>query len=174
MTPVPSGTQTGDQGRQLTDTTINQVVWNLIKDCSELGKDVVEGIYQYIATMRPNMPITPEEAGRNQTGLYRNLQTLFNRVEGDFGQVFPAVLKLFEHHASGVFSESHRYRYLDEAKQLDDKAKTALINQVHLLVTAGPVQGRQQVLKQIDINKVLDHGVSENGKMRVRGFFGEQ
>lgn len=177
VTPVgqntPGQNPAGDKGRQLTDTSINQIVQDLIKDCSQLGKDVIESIYQYVANMRPNMPVTPQEAARNQVSLYRTLGTLFNRVEGDFGRVFPAALKLFEHHSTGVFAETHRYRYLDEAQQLAAKDKTAFMNMVHLMVTTAPVQGRDIALKQLDLNKALDHGVAEGGKMRVRGFFGQ-
>lgn len=166
---IPAGP--GDAGRQLTDVSVNQAVWDLVKDCSDLGKSVVENIYAYIANMKPKMPITPEDGARNQVALYRNLSTLFNRVEGDFGQVFPAVLKLFDHHQDGVFAMTHRFRFMDQAHQLGTKERVAFQNFIHVLTTTASPQGRASVLKQIDMNKALEHGVSEEGKNRVRSFF---
>lgn len=166
---IPAGP--GDDGRQLTDVSVNQAVWALVKDASDIGKTVVEGVYQYIANMRPNMPVTPEDGARQQVNLFRNLSTLFNRVEGDFSQVFPAVLKLFEHHSSGVFAETHRFRFMDQAHQLGTKDRIAYQNMVHLLTSLSAPSDRQSMLKQIDINKAMEHGVSESGRNRVRTFF---
>lgn len=166
---IPNGP--GDAGRQLTDTSVNQIVWGLIKEASSAGRGVVEAIYQYIADMRPNMPVSPEDGGRHQASLYRALSTLFNRVEGDFSLVYPAVLKLFEHHSSGVFAETHRFRFMDTAHTLGGKDRTALMNLVHLLTTTANPADRATSLKQIDLTKVLEHGVSEAGRNRVRQFY---
>lgn len=167
---IPSGP--GDAGRALTDTTVNQIVWNLIKDCSDLGKQVVEDVYQYIANMRPGMPMDSQQGVRNQVALSRTIGTLVNRVEGDFGQVFPAVLKLFEHHANGVFAETHRFRFIDDPKNaMPPKDRKAFVSLVHTFVTLAPVAGRQEAAKQISFDKALEAGVNENGKMRIRSFF---
>lgn len=166
---IPPGP--GDAGRQLTDTSVNQIVWDLIKEASATGKAVVESIYQYIANMKPNMPVSNEDGGRHQAGLYRALHTLFNRVEGDFSLVFPAVLKLFEHHQNGVFAMTHRFRFMDHAHTLGGKDREAFMQLVHLLVTTANPVDRATSLKQIDLTKALEHGVSEAGRNRVRQFY---
>lgn len=166
---IPAGP--GDDGRQLTDVSVNQAVWALVKDASDIGKTVVEGVYQYIANMRPNMPVTPEDGARQQVNLFRNLSTLFNRVEGDFSLVFPAVLKLFEHHSDGVFAETHRFRFMDQAHQLGSKDRTAFHNMVHMLSSLAAPSDRQSMLKQIDMTKAMEHGFSEAARNRVRTFF---
>lgn len=138
-----------------------------------MTKNVIDGVYAYIANMKPNMPVTPEDGARQQVALFRTLTNLFNRVEGDFTQAFAATLKLFEVHASGVFAETHRFRFMDRTDQLSPKDREAFRNMVHMLVTVAPVQGRQQVLKQLSLEKAMEHGVNENGKMRVRSFLGQ-
>lgn len=167
--PLPAGP--GDEGRQLTDTSVNQAVWALVKDASDIGKTVIEGVYQYIANMRPNMPVTPEDGARQQVNLFRNLSTLFNRVEGDFSLVFPAVLKLFEHHSDGVFAETHRFRFMDQAHQLGSKDRIAFHNMVHMLSSLAAPSDRQSMLKQIDMTKAMEHGFTESARNRVRTFF---
>lgn len=170
--PVTNGTVDGDSGRQLTDTTINQIVQNLIKDADSIGKGVVEEIYQYISRMRPNMPLTPEEGARNQQALYATLKTLFNRVENDFTSVFPAVLKLFEHHSNGVFAMTHRFRFMEAARSMSGDDRNTFQHMVHMLVTTAPVQGRQQALSQLNLAKALPAPhVNEGGRNRVNSFF---
>lgn len=138
-----------------------------------MTKDVIEGVYAYISNMRPNMPLTAEEGARQQVTLFRHLSNLFNRVEGDFTQAFAATLKLFETHSNGVFAETHRYRFMDRMDPLSGKDREAFRAMVHMLVTLGPVAGRQQVLKQLSLEKAMEHGVNEAGKMRVRSFLGQ-
>ena len=170
--PVTNGTVDGDSGRQLTDTTVNQFVQNLIKDVDSVGKGVVEEIYQYISRMRPNMPLTPEEGARNQQALYATLKTLFNRVENDFTAVFPAVLKLFEHHSNGVFAMTHRFRFMEAARSMSGEDRNTFQHMVHMLITVAPVQGRQQALNQLNLAKALPAPhVNEGGRNRVNSFF---
>lgn len=172
VVPVTGTTVDGNTGRQLTDTTINQIVANLIKDCDTLGKGVVEEVYQYIARMRPNMPVTPADGARNQQALWATLKTMFNKVDDDFTAVFPAVLKLFEHHSNGVFAMSHRFRFIESARSMSGDDRNTYQHMVHMLVTAAPVQGRAQALNQINLAKALPAPhVTEGGRNRVDSFF---
>jgi hypothetical protein len=170
----PPGTAQGDAGRALTETRINQIVWDLIKDCSNTAKNVIEGIYQYIANMRPGMPVKPEEGARHQVMLFRTFHTMFNRVEGDFDPTYRAVLKLVESHSNGVFKETHRFRFLDVPSiSMSDADKKAFMRWVTMMHVTAPVQSRQLVLKQIDVSAAMKHGTSEAGRNRVFRFYGK-
>lgn len=169
----PSGTATGDVGRQLTETHINQIVWDLIKNCGQTAKNVVEAVYQYIANMRPGMPVDPAVGARHQTTMFRTFHTLFNRVENDFDPTYRAVLKLVESHSNGVFKETHRFRFLDQAHSMSDADKKAYMRWVTMMNMTAPIKGRQQVLKQIDIGLALKHGTSEAARQRVFRFYGK-
>jgi hypothetical protein len=170
--PAPAGP--GDGGRALTDTAINQIVWDLIKDVSFASRNVIETIYAYIEKMRPGLPIDPDQGARHQLMLFKALNVLLNTVEGDFDATYRAALKLIEAHLDGVFAQTHRYRFLDrESLPMTDEQKSAFQRIVHVMTTTAPVQGREQALKQLNLEAAFKFGVTEAGKNRLFGFYGK-
>jgi hypothetical protein len=155
-----------------TDTSVNQNVQGLLANASQYGKDVISAIYQYVDNMRPGVPLTPQEGARNQVALYRALSMMFNRLENDFEDVFRAALMLVDAHADGAFAATHRFRFMDHATVLEEADKAAFTRWIHLMTSTASVQGREQALKQVDVEGSLAAGTSERAKQKVMGFFG--
>lgn len=156
-----------------TEPTVNQLVQQLTADASFNGKTVIAALYQYIEAMRPNVPLEPTEGARNQVALWRALSTMFNKLESDFDDVFRAALLLIDAHRTGVFAETHVFRFMDHAVAMEETDRAAFHRLMTMMMTTANVADRQQSLRQIDMEQALKHGVGELGKQKVNGFYSQ-
>lgn len=124
----------------------------------------------YVAAMAPGLPVQLKDALVQQVVLYRALTNAINKTDTDFRAVWNTILRLFLEHKDGVFSERYVYRHFDNvALELNDRrAFQRLLNLA--ILTADP-KSRSLALKQIDMQKTLEFGVTEEGRSRILGFY---
>lgn len=162
--PTPSSVPSNDQ-------SIEGAV-ELSANCGAMGKIVYTRILEYMVDMKPRKPIDEASAGRNQVKLYNALLDLINKTEGDFTEVFTAVLKLFAIHGveGKVFHEKYATRSM-QSVNLNTDARRMFANLLNMFRLLADPAGRQVALKQISLPRTLVMPVTEVGRARVMNFF---
>jgi hypothetical protein len=141
-------------------------------DLGTFALSALGGVVDYIKTMHPRRPNTTTEVLQQQTALYRALTTLINKVEGEeFTRAWSWLLEQFVLYRQGVFAEKYVFRGFEDItlNEADRKAFQRLLNLVK--ATCDP-RSRAVTLKQIDLTKTLELGVTEPGRQRVLQFYG--
>ena len=131
---------------------------------------IIHFLLEYARDMAPKRPVTPERGGSYQADLYRALHALINKEDEHFRPLFTAVLRVFEHEANGCFRATHVFRFMENVKLNKDERHSfsALIDMLRLL---GPVEGRKDAAKQVDLSKTLAKNMSDVGRSRVLSYF---
>ncbi len=137
---------------------------------SRKGRAQLETIMTYVNDMRPRKPVQAVVGARHQVTLYRALLTIINDLEDDFQIVFATLLKLFEEHKAGVFHDSYIFRFMDSI-ELPENDRRALQRLVNMLKLMAPVKGREQAIKQVNLEDSLKYGVKESGRQRILAYF---
>jgi hypothetical protein len=138
---------------------------------SPRAKTTVSVLATYLQAIPPRKPVTTEELVRAQSSLYRMLIQIINGLEGeDFSKAWNFVLQTAHAHRDGVFAERYLFRGFEDIHLPEDERKAfqRLLNLVKL--TADP-KGRKIGLRQVDIVKTLEKGVTEPGRQRIMGFY---
>lgn len=138
---------------------------------SRKAQSAVFPLTTYIQAVAPRKPVTTEELVRAQTSLYRVISQVINGLEGeDFTGAWGYLLQMAHAHRKGVFSEIYLFRGFEDIvlPEAERKAFQRLLNLIKL--TADP-KSRQIALKQVDITKTLELGLTEPGRQRVLGFY---
>lgn len=132
---------------------------------------VLSTVVEYVTTMHPKRPLEPAKMLRQQTGLYRALTTAINRLEAEeFTVVWGWLLQQFSLYRKGVFAERYVFRGFEDMPlpEVDRKAFQRLLNLI--VLTADP-KSRPVALRQVDMGKTLELGVTEPGRQRLHAFY---
>lgn len=150
----------------------------LLADVAATGNaqaiNAIEAIKTYMAAMAPGKPMNAVDGGHNQVLFYRTMQNVINLVERDFQLLFATILKLVADNSgsSGVFGPTYFVRWSATASLSPDDRK-GFVRLCNLLMATAPVQGREQALRHVDMQRTLEFGFSEAGKKRVMAFYGK-
>lgn len=132
---------------------------------------VLSTVVEYVTTMHPKRPVEPAKMLRQQTALYRALTTAINRLEAEeFTTVWGWLLQQFSLYRKGVFAERYVFRGFEDIAlpESDRKAFQRLLNLI--VLTADP-KSRPIALRQVDMGKTLELGVTEPGRQRLHAFY---
>lgn len=133
---------------------------------------LLQTLTQYMEDMAPRKPIDPSTGVRHQTTLYRTILGIINNTGDEFQPVFGTMLKLFEEKKTGVFDDTHIFRFFDRLN-LDEKSHKAFRSLLNLIKIMAPVKGRELNARQLDFELSLKYGVTELGRQRVLAFFNQ-
>lgn len=140
---------------------------------SSAGQLFMNQIAGYMENMDPKMHMDPKTGQRHQKLLYTVITNIINRLEGtDFQATWTQLLRLFRENKDGVFAERHVFRFF-EYVDLDREQRAAFQRLLVLLVHTADIKSRELVLKQTDMSKVLQYGVTEEGRQRVLGYYNQ-
>lgn len=139
---------------------------------SDSGKIVVLGIVDFMKQAGPAVSHTEENGGRLFTRFWGVLKTLFNNVsDDDFKIIYRELLNLFNEHKDGIFKDERMYRF-NEFWTMSDGERAAFRRLVNLmLVTRDPAVRHKSVEQLRDWNYILEHGLTEAAKIRIRNFY---
>lgn len=129
-------------------------------------------VSEYVEKMHPKRPQATAEMLRQQMNLYRAIASMINRVEGEeFTRAWNWLLEQFSLYRQGVFAERYVFRGFEDIAlpEADRKAFQRLLN---LIKATADVRGRAAALKQVDLTKTLELGLTEPGRQRVLQFYG--
>lgn len=137
---------------------------------SSLGRSAVAVVEDFAVVMGTKS--IPTEAVRQAqfNALYNALFTNINRNNEDFHKVFTRILKIFEEGRESAFHERRLWGFMP-IMPISVEKRNSFGNLLFLMKTAAPVKGRQDVFKQVNVEKSLGVGITEEGRQRVINFF---
>lgn len=151
---------------------IETEVDRILKDCSLVRKSQFEIIKSYIRNMAPRKPMDVSEGKRHQATLAITLNAILNMpdTDGDYNKSLTALLRVFELASKSTLSEPYAFRFLESVEMTNDKIDefTRILN---LLIVLGPRDGRKDAIRQIDFNKSLRLGFSDEARQRILAYF---
>lgn len=141
-----------------------------LKDVPSSSLTGILRIVEYIKKMNPKKPIEVSEGAKLQAALFRVIQSTINKEEKHFKQIFSAMLAIFLHEKNGVFHESCLFRFMDNVPLNGNeiKAFTRLLNLMKLTCSK---ESRAVTLKQVDIGKTLQYGLTDDGRRKLIDFY---
>lgn len=153
------------------DAALQDGLANILKDVPAAHQIDINRILMYIERMAPKRPIDTKSGVTEQVALYRSLQNIINRQETYFTQLFSAVLYLFKTEAKGALGDKYRMRFMDNITlHAGDRKAFQHLTQV-LAILADP-KSRDLGLRQVDMSKALENGLTAQGQQRVLHYFG--
>ncbi len=169
--PAPT-TSIMEQQKVILDE-INSELDRLLEGVSATKRVPFEQIKQYMIEMAPKKQVNHDVGKRHQKALIGALTTILNQAddEGTFTQQFTALLKVFHLGQKHALNELHVFRFLEhvELRHQDIEAFTRLVN---MLLVTSDVKSRPQTIKQLDFEKTLRFGLSDQARRRILDFYG--
>lgn len=147
----------------------------LIAQIKESGtraqKDLVNSLEHYMVNMKPGKPVNPDEGARHQYVLWKTITGITETAPVDeFKKLWSILLGYFNQYGKGVFHDRYVFRF-SEFWQYDERQLAAFQRILNLLkLTANP-KTRAMGLRQVDMNRTLADGFTEEGRQRIVGFY---
>lgn len=157
---------------QMNHDDITSELERLLKDFPPAKLAPFEQIKQYIAAMSPGQMVEELTGKRHQKALFGALGQILNDTDADgsYNKSLTALLKVFDLAKAGAFHETHVYRFMDSVELREEQIKS-FQRWINLLTVTASVKGRAQALRQIDFDKALQYGLSEQARQRIRSFY---
>lgn len=142
----------------------------ILKNVPAAHQIEINRILMYIGRMAPTRPVDQKVALTEQVALYRAIQNIINRQDTYFTQLFTAALFLFKEESDGALGDRYRMRFMDNVilHAGDRKAFANITQMMHIL--ADPAS-REITLKQVNMERALENGLTEEGRTRVLNYF---
>lgn len=168
-TPAVSGTVVKTD-TQSTGSDFSSLVSQMKKSGTLAERTFIVQMEQYIDLMKPGKPVTAEVGARTQTALWRTILGVIERSGEEFQKLFNLLLAYFEEYKNDVFHERYIFRFSEMINMPPEElaAYQRIINLIK--VTCSPL-GRNQSLKQVDLNRTLKDGFTEQGRQKVLAFY---
>lgn len=176
-------TAQSDTVQVVTDTKVALTTDNyslMIKKLKESGtqhqKAVIDFFDQYLVAMDPKLPAPKDaELYKQQQGLWTTLKSVLDDApDEEFTKTWSLILAIFNRHNNGKSAVSdvpiHRGSWLWSDA---DKRLTALQNLINLIQLTRKPEERQLGLKQVDMERALKDGLSDQARRRILAFYGK-
>jgi hypothetical protein len=131
----------------------------------------VQTVIDYAEAMSPKKRVTDAIGLYNQTKLYNAYMTLINKVEESHRLAYAAVFMVIEQNRHLAFAEMNAFRYGNAPNFLTKEKRKVFRTLQHLFITVAPRDTRTMLLRQLDLDKVLeDNAISAAGRERIKSF----
>lgn len=144
----------------------------ILKDVPAAYYNDITRIRMYCQAMAPTNQLMASAAATEQSALYRSIQNIINRQAQYFQPLFTALLAVFHAERKGALGDRFRNRYMEHVV-LSQSDRNAFVSLTHLLAVTADPKSRDLALKQLDIEKALENGLTAEGKLRVLEYFGK-
>lgn len=151
---------------------VDQIVDRLMKGCGIEAKLIINTIEEYIVAMKPGKLLAQKEAVKQQVSFYNAIISAINNLEADFRPTMQSILALLHAHKDGAFKETHVFRYI-ESVPLSTENRAGWRKLTTLLKTLANPATRQDLLRQINFDPLVKHGLTERGRTKLAAFFGK-
>lgn len=152
-----------------TSTAFEQKMQAINANGSAREKFVLSSIQSYIETVAPGKMVTADEGVRAQQSLYRTVLNIVNS-DDEFDKAFKLLISLVREYRTGVFADTHAFRFFEYAKP-GQEWPTTLRNMLTLLIVASGVNNKKEVHKLVMVSKAVQVGLSEAARQRVIQYF---
>ena len=135
-------------------------------------KELVRIMTDYLVHMAPKKPITTDAGAKQQYNLWMAIKNITSVVTRDqFDAAWSLLLAYFKEFGNGALSELYVHRFND-AWAWDPKELTMLNVSINLLKRTIEVETKNiPLLKQIDLEKTLATGFSDEARQRIMNFY---
>jgi len=131
----------------------------------------IEELKEFVAKMQPDVLLTPEQGGQQQTIFYQILIQAINTPAEDFGAVFALVTKIIRENLGGCFAPENMHRYTPHVT-MPSASVTHFRNLLNALVALADPATRQIAVRQINVEQAFgDRKIKEESRQRVMSFF---
>lgn len=142
----------------------------ILKDVPAAYQTDISRILAYLERMAPNRPVDVKVGVTEQVALYKSIQNIINRQDEYFTQLFSAVLFIFKNEAKGAMSDRYRMRFMDNIT-LGAGDRKAFANITQMLAILADPKSRDLAMKQINMERALENGLTAEGRTRVLNYF---
>jgi hypothetical protein len=152
------------------NATLTEKLGEILKDVPPAHQTDINRVVLYLERMTPKRPIDAKTGIAEQVALYRSIQNIINRQEDYFTQLFSALLFIFKSEAKGALSDRYRLRFMDNVTLATGDRK-AFANITHALALLADAQSRPLAMRQLNLGKALENGLTAAGQQRVLHYF---
>lgn len=156
------------------DSEFSDELNSLIDEANSLNDDIVSttiaSFLEYTQAMKPGRQMSVQNGAREQVKLLRAMQHLVNSRTENFPILFATVLRIVDELKNGVFNDRYAFRFVEDMNA-NTNDREGFVRFMNLIRTVSSVAGREISLKQVDLNKSLEFGFSQEGKQKVISFF---
>lgn len=124
----------------------------------------------YIAHMGKAVPVTKEVGGAWQRRFFQLLERIMKLEGSVFNRAWSDLLARVLSERKGAFHESRAFRFMETSK-LDNDQIRIFSNLIHLVINTADPQGRQQMLKMIDISSVTKDLPIEGASDKIQAYY---
>lgn len=153
----------------IVSTPFEQKIAKINTSGSTREKFVIASIQSYIDQIGVGRPIDIDVGVRAQQSLYRTILNIVNSDE-DFTNAFKLLIAFVREHRTGVFADTHAFRFFEFAKP-GQEWTTTLSNLLALLIVASGVNNKRDVHSIIKVSKAVQTGLSEAARQRIIQYF---
>ena len=132
-------------------------------------KLILAKLSDYQIVMQAGKQVPDATLNNNQVVLYRVVQSLINGDSAQFEAIFPKVLAFIAKDEKGAFHERRIYRGMDNLS-LPEKDRLAFPRIFHLIKLIAVPSTRGIALKQVDVKRSLEYGVTGQGFQNIANF----
>lgn len=134
-------------------------------------KNLIQALDLYVDKMHPSQTVSEDEGARHQYNLWRALIFVIDQSPQDeFKKLWNIVLAYFEHYKQTVFHDRYVFRF-SEFWQWSDDQLTALQRLINIIKLTSNQEDRAKGLKQVDLNRSLDTGITDIGRQKLVSFY---
>lgn len=142
----------------------------LLKTGSMKEKSVIVSMRSYIQKMAPGLPVETKDGVFLQQGLWKLIQTISNS-DDDFDQSFKLLISFFREYKDTVLSERYIFRFV-ESMTIGSENIRAFQSTINIIMIAATTINKKDVKKQVDLNRALSSGLTEEARQRIISYFG--
>lgn len=142
----------------------------LLKTGSMKEKSVIVSMRGYIQKMAPGLPVETKDGVFLQQGLWKLIQTVSN-TDDDFDQSFRLLISFFKEYKDSVLSERYIFRFV-ESMTMGSENIRAFQSTINIIMIAATTINKRDVKKQVDLNRALSSGLTEEARQRIISYFG--
>lgn len=131
-----------------------------------------ERLQDYVATMKPGVPMTAGQGVLYQRKLWNCIQLTLRQENSEFIRHYAELLRVVKEnrHRQGVFNERYVYRFFSELN-LGAEELSNFRRLVNLLLCTCDIGSRHLALRQIDMRTTLAGIVDEQQRQRIASFY---
>lgn len=172
--PVITKKLTNEEAHNEMILTMRSELDRILKGMKPIKRMFFDQIIVYMEEMRPGKPVDPVKGSKYQFMLMNAIKSILNSKDedGDFKASMIALLKLFDLGRKAALGEMYVFRFMENVERPADELN-AFASSVNMLLVTCDGKSRDITVRQIDFNKTLRLGFSEEARRRILDFYGQ-
>lgn len=146
------------------------IIGGILDTGTATQKQTIWRMEDYITKMRPGVTQTEQSGTQNQLTFWHFLNSTINLEQAEFKQCWAIVLFYFKEYNKGALGEQYVARFFN-AIRLDDASMKAFQHLLDLCSLTADAGTRAQAMRQMDLNRAISVGISEQAKANIISFY---